>query len=324
MTIKRAVPAIGFLLAATLGLAACDSANEPSEGANQAITLGFPGSIGPTDTPLIAALESLGEEGWAVDYIEFDSPDVQTQALLGGDVTIASMGPATVLAADEGGAELTMVGNNNILDYLIIAAGDVTTCSDLDGRTVAYHSEGSTSTAHLRRYLADNCPDAEPEFVVISGSSNRVTALQEGQIDGTIVRIEDWISAGVDPSVAHVIDSLSQTQSDLLTQTIVIDGASREESGPAAAALLAAFDEQLAMVREDPAAFAEVAAGILDSEVADVQPVLEALVEDGTFPTSSALEPASVDATLAFYKESGTVSESLTAEQVADFDVASQ
>lgn len=320
MSLKHAVlPAAAAAIA--LAVAAC-GAGSTASAEEQSITLGFPGSIGPTDTPLIAALNALGEDGWDVEYIEFDSPDVQTQALMGGDINVASMGPATVMAADDNGAELQMVGNNNILDYQIIGAADVKSCADLDGRTVAYHSEGSTSTAHLRRYLADNCPDAEPEFVVISGSSNRVTALVEGQIDGTIVRVEDWMAADVDPSVAHVIDNLSETQSELLTQTIVIDGARAEEASPAAAALLAALDEQFALVNEDPAAFAETAAEILGAEVSEVQPVLEALVENGTFPDSHELDAASVDATLAFYQEAGTVSAELTAEKVANLDLA--
>lgn len=321
MSLKRSLPTLGLLLAGALALSACGGGGaDAADG--ESITLGFPGTIGPTDTPIIAALNGLEEDGWDVEYIEFDSPDVQTQALMGGDVNVASMGPATVMAANEAGADLRMVGNNNILDYLMIASADVATCSDLDGRTVAYHSEGSTSTAHLRRYLAENCPEASPEFVVISGSGNRVTALLEGQIDGTIVRIEDWMS--VDPGTAHELDTLSETQADLLTQTIVIDSSRSEQAGPAAAALLAALDEQFAAVREDPAAFAEVAAQILGSEASDVQPVLEALIADGTFPETSALPQASIDATLAFYQETGTVSEELTADQVADLDVASR
>ncbi|SJM62190.1 ABC transporter, periplasmic substrate-binding protein [Actinomycetales bacterium JB111] len=283
--------------------------------------MGFPGTIGPTDTPIIAALQSLEEDGWDVEYIEFDSPDVQTQALMGGDINVASMGPATVMAADEGGAELTMVGNNNILDYLIVGASDVNSCADFDGRTVAYHSEGSTSTAHLRRYLADQCPEAEPEFVVISGSSNRVTALLDGQIDGTIVRVEDWMAVDAG-GAAHIIDNLVETQADLLTQTIVVDRAAGDGATEAAAALLAALDEQFAAVNDDPAAFAETAAEILGSDVDEVQPLLEALVENGTFPETSELDPASVEATIGFYRDAEVIGDELSAETVADYDVA--
>jgi ABC-type nitrate/sulfonate/bicarbonate transport system substrate-binding protein len=225
------------------------------------------------------------------------------------------------MAADEGGAELTMVGNNNILDYLIVGASDVSSCADFDGRTVAYHSEGSTSTAHLRRYLADQCPEAEPEFVVISGSSNRVTALLAGQIDGTIVRVEDWMAVDAG-GAADIIDNLVETQADLLTQTIVVDRAAGDGATEAAAALLAALDEQFAAVNDDPAAFAATAADILGSDVDEVQPLLEALVENGTFPETSELDPASVEATIGFYRDAEVIGDELSAETVADYDVA--
>lgn len=307
---------------ATLALSSCGTESGDTTGnGGESITLGFPGTIGPTDTPIIAALNTLDDEGWNAEYIEFDSPDVQTQALMGGDINVASMGPSTVLAANDNGANLNIVGNNNILDYLIIGAPNVQSCSDLDDQTVAYHSEGSTSTAHLRLYLDENCPEAEPEFVVISGSSNRVTALLDGQIDGTIVRVEDWTAANADEDQAHIIDNLVETQAQLLTQTIVIDGEDSDSSGDAVAALMAELDAQLTAVNDDPNAFSETAADILEQDPSEVQPVLETLVDNGTFPDSHDLDPASVDATLTFNQDAGIISPEMTADQVADFEL---
>lgn len=321
MVPKRKTKVLGAMAIAALALSACGSDAE-AEGDQASLSLGFPGTIGPTDTPIIAALENLSDEGWDTEYIEFDSPDVQTQALMGSDINVASMGPSTVLAADDNGANLNIVGNNNILDYLIIGSPEIETCADLDGKTVAYHSEGSTSTAHLRLYLEDNCTEANPEFVVISGSNNRVTALLEGRIDGTIVRVEDWTAADASEDQAHVIDNLVETQADLLTQTIVVDGDSSESSKEAVAALLAELDEQFAAVNEDPAAFAETAAEILDTDPSEVQPVLETLVENGTFPKSHELNPDSVQATLTFNQDAEIISPDLTSDQVADFELS--
>lgn len=83
MSRKRTLPSVGLLLAGTLALAACGSGGDADASGDKSLTLGFPGTIGPTDTPIIAALESLEEDGWETEYIEFDSPDVQTQALMG-------------------------------------------------------------------------------------------------------------------------------------------------------------------------------------------------------------------------------------------------
>lgn len=220
------------------------------------ITLGFPGGVRPTDVPAILALESLASKGWTTDYIEFDSPDIQTQALLNGDIQVASMGPATVIAADLAGADLKMVARNNFIDLQVVSGGDIADCAGLDGKIVAYHSDGSTSTAHLRRYLADNCPDAKPQFMVLSGSANRAAALLNGQIAGTIVRLEDWIAAttGVETD-AKVLARLSDDQATLLTQTIVISEGAMGEEDAAVKTFLDALSAQMNEAISDPAAF---------------------------------------------------------------------
>lgn len=323
MTSKgRLIPTVALIGAAAFALAGCTSST-PEGGDTNSITLAFPGAVGPTDTPALAALQLLSEDGWETDYIEFDSPDVATQALIGGDVNIASMGPATVMAANAAGADLRIVANNNIIDQLIVAAPDVQACADLDGRTVAYHSEGSTSTAHLMRYLEDTCPEASPEFLVISGSSNRAAALLEGQIDGTVVRLEDWVAATTDgDGDTTVLATLAEEQSTLLSQTLVINDAENENNRAAAAAFLAALDEQFAIVNEDPAAFAAIAADLLGSSADELTPVFETLAENGIFPESSKLSEQSVTDTIAFYEAAGVIDAGTESDSVADFTIA--
>ncbi|SFS11181.1 ABC-type nitrate/sulfonate/bicarbonate transport system, substrate-binding protein [Agrococcus baldri] len=319
---RRLIPAVALIGAAAFALAGCSSsAAEPAE--TNSITLAFPGAVGPTDTPALAALQAMSEDGWETDYIEFDSPDVATQALIGGDVNIASMGPSTVMAANAAGADLRIVANNNVIDQLIVAAPDVQTCADLDGRTVAYHSEGSTSTAHLMRYLEDNCPEASPEFLVISGSGNRAAALLEGQIDGTIVRLEDWVAAtATDDGGTTVLATLAEEQSTLLSQTLVVNKAEDEATRTATAAFLAALDEQLALVNEDPAAFAATAAELLGSTADELAPVFQTLSDNGIFPESSKLDEQSINDTIAFYEAAGVIDAGTEAVTVADFTIA--
>lgn len=308
--------------AAMLSLAACSSdSDEASGGDGDGLTLGFPGGVGPTDVPAILALQALEEDGVTTDYIEFDSPDVQTQALISGDINIASMGPATVMSANVAGGDLHMIANNNKNDLMVVAAGDISQCGDLDGKPVAYHSDGSTSTAHLRAWFADECPDANPEWMVISGSANRTNALIEGQISGTIVRTEDWVGGlvGVETD-AHPLAELSESQSNLLTQTIVING---DEASDLHAQFLAALNEQFAEINSDPVAYSERASEILkDMEPEALTAIYESLVEQGVFPESSALSESDVSDTIDFYIESEAIpSGEISAEDVALFDV---
>lgn len=288
------------------------------------ITLGFPGGVGPTDVPAILALKSLADEGWTTDYIEFDSPDIQTQALLNGDIQVASMGPSTVIAADLAGADLKMVARNNLNDLLVVTGGDVAACADLDGKIVAYHSDGSTSTAHLRRYLADTCPEAAPQFIVLSGSANRAAALLNGQIAGTIVRLEDWIAATSDVETdAHVLAFLSDNQSTLLTQTIVVSQSAMGENTDAVKTMLDALAAQMELATSDPSAFSAAALPYLSgADEAGLTEVYTQLAERGIFSTDIALSEASITDTIGFYEQAGRAEPGkVTIEMIADLSI---
>lgn len=289
------------------------------------ITLGFPGGVGPTDVPAILALEELKTQGWTADYMEFDSPDIQTQALLNGDIQVASMGPATVFAANLAGADLRIVSNNNSIDFIVLAKTGIETCADLNGQIVAYHSTGSTTTAHLKRYITDNCPDIAPNYMVLSGSANRAAALLNGQIAGTIVRMEDWIAAtgGADER-AKILALLAETQSTLLTQTIVVSAKNVNAKRGEIEAFVDALQNQFAKVYENPVAYAERAVPYLDgASVETVSAVYEALVDAELFPKKKALSRAQIEDTIAFYEQAGRADAGvLTPESVADFSIS--
>ena len=307
-----------------LVLSGCSSTESPEAGGDDAakgsVVLGYPGGLGPGDAPSALALETLKADGWEVEFIEFDSPDVQTQALLRGDVNFAAMGPSTVMSANLAGADLKMVTNDVRNDLQIVVSPDIKECADLDGKPVAYHSEGSTSTAHLKRWLSDTCPDASPEFMVISGSANRATALIQGQIAGTVVRLEDWIPAiKGNESKAQVLTSLSEDQSNLLAHTITTTSKTLDENSAVVDAYLEALQAEFTALQADPAAYADRAAEVLGMDAAELVDVYEQLVELGIFPTEVGIDMDEVDATLKFYQESGSVPEGeLSASDIAD------
>jgi ABC-type nitrate/sulfonate/bicarbonate transport system substrate-binding protein len=289
------------------------------------VALGFAGGSGPTDMPAVLALEALKAQGWDTEVIEFDSPDILTQALLNGQVQIAAMGPATALAADLAGADLKMVAKNNRNDFLILSAAGVADCAGLDGRVVAIHSTGSTTTAHLTRYMQSTCPDAKPNIIVLSGSANRVAALLNGQIEGTIVRFEDWMAiTGGQDDRARILAKLVDEQPTLLTQAIVVSAGKLEADRPAVAAFVAALDAQFAEVYADPAAFAAKAAPHLkEMDPAQLASVYAALVEAQMFPLHEGLNREQVADTIAFYEAAGKAEPGkLSPDDVADFSFA--
>lgn len=293
----------------------------------QSVVLGFPGGIGPVDIPAIQALKSLEADGWKTQVIEFDSPDILTQALLNGQVQIAPMGPSTAIAANLAGADLRIVGKTNLIDHVIIAAPDVEECADLDGRTVAYHSTGSTTTTHLRHYLATNCPEANPNFIVLSGSANRVLALLNGQIDGTLVRVEDWMAiTGGQDDRARVLARLIDDQRDILTGTVVVSASHMAANEPAIRAFISELERQFEEIYADPAGYALAHAQHLpEMEPEALAAVYVALAESQMFPLNDPLNRDEIAATIAFYENAGNVSPgALTVDDLADFRFSGQ
>lgn len=183
-----------------------------------------------------------------------------------------------------------MIASNNKNDLLVVAAAEITQCSQLEGKPVAYHSDGSTSTAHLMSWISDEC-GASPEWLVISGSSNRTTALINGRIDGTIVRTEDWVHClrGVD-SDAHVLAELSESQSELLPQTIVINIQFLDDNVEYHQQFLETHDEQFALVNADPEAYAEMAYEYLPNMDPDaLAEIYTSLSQQGVFSETGLL-----------------------------------
>ena len=312
-----------ILSAAALSLTVAGSAVAQGK-----MTIGFGGGLGPTDVPSILALKELEASGWETTHIEFDSPDIQTQALINGDIDIAAMGPATVMSANSAGADLRMVTRNNSLDLLVVSKSSIASCEELAGKTVAYHSPGATSTFHLLRYMETNCPDVEPNYIVVSGSANRSAALLNGQIDGTIVRLEDWIAATSDGSGedTRVLSVIGDDQSNLLAQMIVVSADQLQSKHSEFKVFIDALHEEFSKVYDDPAGYAAKAVQYLPgADVDNVAGVYSALIDAQLFPLQPGIGRSQVEDTLAFYEMAGRIDPgALAPEDVADFSFSSK
>jgi len=289
------------------------------------LTVGFPGPIGFTDVPVLMTGSRLVQEaGWSFEFIEFDSPDLLTQALVTGDVDIASMGPATVMAATVQGADLKIISNNNNNDWLVVSGPQYDNCGELDGELVAYHSEGGTSTAMLLQYMGENCPEAAPDYLVMSGSLNRATALLNGDLDGTVVRLEDWVTAtSANPDGGKILANLAEGLPNLLTQTLVVSGewlaSNRDVAVAYITALLATFEE----VNQDIAELsAEAKERFPDVDPEALDEFIDATKEQGLFPADGGLSEEKVAGTIKFYEDIEKVEKgAVTVDDILDMSV---
>jgi ABC-type nitrate/sulfonate/bicarbonate transport system substrate-binding protein len=161
--------------------------------------------------------------------------------------------------------------------------------------------------------------------MVLSGSANRATALLNGQIQGTIVRLEDWIAVtGGEDERAKILGVLAETQSDLLTSAFVVSADALEERPEMVEAFLTEVQAQIDAIYADPAAYAEAALPHLEgADLESVTGVFEALAEQEMFPRQMGVSREAIEGTMSFYAASGKLEEGkITADDVADFRFA--
>lgn len=176
------------MLISTLGVATAALMAASSAHAGEA-KLGFSGwSVGYLPTAI--AIERMAERGHTIEAIELGGNNNQLQAAATGAIDITAI--AQVMDAIDQGLNSRFFLEANTNEFLLVSADDIATCEDLEGRSLAIHSVGSFVGQLVLQWLDSTCPDVEPAITVIDGSDARLAALIAGQIDSSVIDLQDW------------------------------------------------------------------------------------------------------------------------------------
>lgn len=199
--------------------AACEdiSVDEP-------IAVGFASATQPAYLPALLAIETSRDIPMEPTF--FQQSELAMQALLQGEVDVLAIGINGPMITISEGAELAIFGVTIGNDWTIVATQEIQAPEDLDGSTIAIHSETSTGTPLLRGTLDE--AQAEAELVTIPGSPNRAQAMTQGQIDATPLFLSDAIRLErSDPDRFHVLLDYSEVpfaSQSLVASTEWLDG----------------------------------------------------------------------------------------------------
>lgn len=172
---------------------------------NLNIQLGHPSTISLYEVPTQMTHERLNKHGWSVKSVEFVRTDLNIQALAQGTVQMAISQTLDPLRAIQRGARIVFLMENNGGEFVMIAKRDIRDCKGVDGKRFAIHGETSTISLATRLWLERECR-VKPKILVIPGGENRIVALQNDQIDATLVQLGDWLNLDAQaPGRFHVI-----------------------------------------------------------------------------------------------------------------------
>lgn len=85
--------------------------------------------------------------------------------------------------------------------FPLIVKNDIESWDDLEGKTLAVHSPQAMSTAAARHIVKEEMGDVDAvNYTNIFGSSNRVSAIESGQVDASVVLLDAAYSAELNGS----------------------------------------------------------------------------------------------------------------------------
>lgn len=172
---------------------------------NLDLKLGHPSTISLYDMPAVMTRERLNSHGWNVSSVEFTRTDLNVQALAQGTIQVANSQVMDPVRANLKGAKLLFVMENNGGEFLMIGKNEIKDCKDTDGKRFAIHGEAATTSLVAKLWLLNDCK-VKPNIMVIPGGENRIIALQNNQIDATIVQLGDWLNLDAQaPGRYHII-----------------------------------------------------------------------------------------------------------------------
>jgi ABC-type nitrate/sulfonate/bicarbonate transport system substrate-binding protein len=160
---------------------------------NLEIKLGHPSTISLYDMPAIMTRDRLNSHGWNVSSVEFTRTDLNVQALAQGTIQFANTQVMDPVRANLKGAKLVFLMENNGGEFVMIGKNEIKDCKDTDGKRFAIHGEAATTSLAAKLWLLNECK-VNPKIMVIPGGENRIVALQNNQIDATIVQLGDWLN----------------------------------------------------------------------------------------------------------------------------------
>jgi ABC-type nitrate/sulfonate/bicarbonate transport system substrate-binding protein len=313
-----------WLVAAALVVACSPAATPTPEPPNAAptraaaVTIEVPGDSDPSDIPWLLAVEAMEAQGYKVNKVTFDDAGLASVAFQKGDLDFASLDNPATMTAIMAGAPIVMVLDDSADTYLLVATNDIQKCSDLDGRHVAIGGLHVTHAALLYAYVARQCPDAQPDYLVIDGSGNRYAALLAGELDATIVHWDDMIKIEADGEGRfHPLAYFSDEVPGVTAISQFTRRGLGEQYPQTVEDMIRAVLEARRKV-QDPQVLADEIAQRYETEPAVAQQTAQIYLDHKLWNVNGDISPETVQANIDFLVANGSLEPGLKAADVAD------
>ncbi|HEY7167213.1 MAG TPA: ABC transporter substrate-binding protein [Candidatus Binatia bacterium] len=313
---KKMLIAIAALFV-MVNIAAAAEVNVPKPSGNLTLQIGHPSTISLYDVPSQITHERLNKQGWNIKSVEFTRTDFNTQALAQSTVQIALSQVLDPVRVIQGGGKLSYIMENNPGEFVLIAKQEIKDCKALDGKRFAIHGDTATTSLAAKLWLLNECK-INPNVMVVPGGENRVIALQNNQIDGTLVQMGDWLNLDAKaPGKFHIINTGRLFNVSGMGVWANSDWVAKNE--PVATAYIAESLKTFRMIHASPSIMeAAVQKYVPDTPKQTVAPAIKAYLEVVKAWPQNGGDTTIVEDTIKFFTERGELKPGIDVKQMVN------
>jgi NitT/TauT family transport system substrate-binding protein len=208
-------------------------------------------------------------------------------------------------------------------EYVLVAAGDITTVADLAGATIGMSGPAGFDALLTRFVLEDEGIDPESgvSFVQVGGSPDRAAALLSGNVDAATIGVDDWFQLASQTDEAQIVVRLAETVPDYPSSVYFGLADFWAENPDAALGIACANLEANQWAQEDRQRFIDYGLELIEGADGEaIGELYDFAIEVGMYPTDPAevLSTRGMQGLMEAMVETGDISQPIDVEAVVD------
>ena len=137
-------------------------------------------------------------QGWGADVSRVELPSISgLEAIIADRIDVASRSSDEILIGQARGVDVVAIGAPiSTMHYAIVSTPGVNSIADLKGKAIGTSGPGGFNGMLFRYMLKQEGlePEVDVAVVPVGGSSERAAAIMAGQVNATVVFIDNWLA----------------------------------------------------------------------------------------------------------------------------------
>jgi len=137
-------------------------------------------------------------ESWGADVTRVELPNISgLEAIVADRIDVAARSSDEIILGQSRGVDVVAFGAPiSTMHYAVVSSPGVDGIADLDGKAIATSGPGGFNGMLFRYMIRQEglTPEEDVSVVPVGGSSERAAALMAGQVQATIVYIDNWLA----------------------------------------------------------------------------------------------------------------------------------